>query len=112
MQSSVCKILFSVFIFSFRFVGVAEADPANIYPSQVLCVEFLGVQWELSRSSCLPAQSWLPFGCVMLRPLRAPGCWLTAHTEVLVSSTVLKLRIPPVQGAPCTPWQGQALLSA
>lgn len=37
-------------------------------------------------------------------------CWLTADTEVLVSSTVLKLRVPPVHRALCTLWQGQAVL--
>lgn len=66
LQSSVCKILFSVFIFSFRFVGVAEADPANIYPSQVLCVEFLGVQWELSpgRAQACSGLSMEKFSCI------------------------------------------------
>lgn len=64
--SSVCKILFSVFIFSFRFVGVAEADPANIYSSQVLCVEFLGVQWELSpgRAQACSGLSVGKFSCI------------------------------------------------
>lgn len=53
-------------MFSFRFVGVAEADPANIYPSQVLCVEFLEAQWELSpgRAQACSELSMGKFSCI------------------------------------------------
>lgn len=82
LQSSVCKILFSVFIFSFRFVGVAEADPANIYPSQVLCIEFLEVQWELSSG-----KSQASSGQSMEKFIFWSGFYISTYTQIHVYST-------------------------